>query len=171
MAMHQVFLEKLTLNIGVGEGGQPLEMAKKLLEMVSGKKPVSTLARTRQPEFKIRQGEPIGAKITLRGAKAEEVLKNALKSVEMHVSPRSFDDYGNVAFGIKEYIDFPGLKYDPKIGMLGFDVCLSLRKKGSRVAKRKIAPRKLPKKQRVSKKEAQDFLEKNFSAKIAVRAE
>ncbi|HLC38444.1 MAG TPA: 50S ribosomal protein L5 [Candidatus Norongarragalinales archaeon] len=166
MALNQVFLEKITLNIGVGEGGTALEMARKLLELVSGRKPASTTARSRQPEFKIRQGDVIGAKVTLRGKGASEVLEKALKSVEQHISEKSFDDYGNVAFGIKEYIDFPGLKYDPKIGMMGFDVCISLRKKGHRVANRRIASRKLPRKQRVSKPEARAFLEKNYGVKF-----
>ena len=160
-------MEKITLNIGVGEGGNVLEMARKLLEMVSGKKPASTTARSRNPEFNIRKGDVIGAKVTLRGQGASEVLGKALKSVDQSVSSKSFDDFGNVAFGIKEYIDFPGLKYDPKIGMMGFDVCISLKKKGHRVANRRIASRKLPRKQRVSKTEAKEFLEKNFGVKIS----
>ncbi|HLD62935.1 MAG TPA: 50S ribosomal protein L5 [Candidatus Norongarragalinales archaeon] len=164
---NRVFLEKVTLNIGVGESGAALEAAKTLLKNVSGLNPVQTLAKDRNPTFKIRKGDAIGAKITLRGKKAEEVLTRALQSVDKIVSSKSFDDNGNVSFGIKEYIDFPGLKYDPKIGMMGFDVCLSLRKKGLRVSQRRIAKKKLPRKQRVSSAEAKAFLEKTYGVSIA----
>ncbi|MEM4255305.1 MAG: 50S ribosomal protein L5 [Candidatus Norongarragalinales archaeon] len=167
MVLNKVFLEKVTLNIGVGEGGQALEAAKTLLKNVSGMNPVQTLAKTRNPAFHVRQGDPIGTKITLRGKKAEEVLVRALQSVEKTVSRRSFDDNGNVSFGIKEYIDFPGLKYDPKIGMMGFDVCVSLRKKGTRISHRRIAKKKLPRKQRVSADEARVFFESAYGVKIA----
>lgn len=170
MVLNKVFLEKLTLNIGVGEGGTQLEAAKTLLKNITGGNPVSTLAKSRNPAFKVRQGDEIGTKITLRGKKAEEVLARAFQSVEKTILAKSFDDYGNVAFGVKEYIDFPGLKYDPKIGMMGFDVCLSLRKKGVRVSQRRIAKRKLPMKQRVSKVEAKEFLEKAYGVKVASNA-
>ena len=165
-ALNQVFLEKLTLNIGVGEGGQALENARTLLERISSRTPVTTIAKTRNPTFNIRKGDAIGTKITLRGKSAEDVLTRALVAVDKRILQKSFDAYGNVSFGVKEYIDFPGVKYDPKIGMLGFDVCVSLRKKGVRVAKRRRANRKLPRKQIVSVKEASDFMQKTYGANI-----
>ena len=163
-------MEKVTLNIGVGESGAALEAAKTLLKNVSGLNPVQTVAKDRNPTFKIRKGDAIGAKITLRGKKAEEVLTRALQSVDKVIPSKSFDENGNVSFGIKEYIDFPGLKYDPKIGMMGFDVCLSLRKKGLRVSQRRIAKKKLPRKQRVSSAEAREFLEKTYGVNVASAA-
>ncbi len=170
MALNKVFLEKLTLNIGVGEGGQALDAAKMLLKNITGAKPVSTLARSRNPAFKVRKGDEIGTKITLRGKKAEEILGRALQAVDKSVSSRSFDEFGNVAFGVKEYIDFPGLKYDPRIGMLGFDVCLSLRKKGARVANRRIGKRRLPRKQLVSSAEAKAFLGQAYGVTVSENA-
>lgn len=167
MAFEKVFLEKLTLNIGVGEGGQALDAAKMLLKNITGGNPVSTIARDRNPSFNVRKGDEIGTKITLRGKKAEDVLVRALQAADKTLQDKSFDNFGNVAFGVKEYIDFPGLKYDPKIGMMGFDVCLSLRKKGARIANRRIGKRKLPRKQRVSSAEAKGFLEKTYGIQIS----
>jgi large subunit ribosomal protein L5 len=171
MASELIRIDKVTLNCGVGAPGQELENAKVLLERISGHKAIYTQAKDRNPTFKIRKGDNIGTKVTLRGSEAAELLKKALEVPEHQISERSFDDNGNVAFGIKEYIDFPGIKYDPKIGMLGFDVCITLVKQGVRVARRKIAPKKLPRKQRVAKKEAQEFLTKNFAVKVVSKSE
>jgi len=164
-------IDKVTLNAGVGQPGQELENAKTLLERISGRKAVLTRAKSRNPTFKIRKGENIGAKVTVRGKPAEDLLKRALEVPDNAIPERSFDNVGNVAFGVREYIDFPGIKYDPSIGMLGFDVCITLVKKGVRVLRRKIAPARLPGKQRVSRKEAQEFLASKFGVKITSEIE
>ncbi len=159
-------LEKVTLNIGTGAAGERLENAKVLLERVSGSTAVYTKAKARNPEFKIRKGDNIGVKVTLRGRKADEVLKKALDTIDGVLQQTSFDRNGNVSFGIKEYIDFPGMKYDPRLGMMGFDVCLTLRKPGTRITKRMVARRKLPKRQRVTEAEAMEFVKAAYSARI-----
>ena len=164
--MQQVKVQKVTLNIGVGEGGAKLENAKSLLERISKGKPVITIARDRNPTFKLRKGDPIGTKITLRGTSADEVLKKAFETVDNIIQLRNFDRTGNVAFGVKEYIDYPGLKYDPKIGMMGFDVCVTLCKPGARVAARRVARSKANKTQRVSKEEAMKFITEKYKVKI-----
>ncbi len=169
--MSLIYVDKVTLNIGMGQGGEQLQKAKTLIERVSGSKAVLTKTKARNPTWKLRQGETIGTKVTLRGKKAADVLKRALETVGKKISERSFDKGGNVAFGIKEYIDFPGMKYDPEIGMLGFDVCVTLKKKGSRIALRKIAPRKLPAKQRVSQDESRKFMAENFGVQVVSAAE
>jgi large subunit ribosomal protein L5 len=166
MASEIIRIDKVTLNCGVGESGQKLENARALLERITGHKAVYTQAKSRNPTFKIRKGDNIGCKVTLRGKEASDLLVKALDVPDHQISERSFDECGNVGFGIKEYIDFPGIKYDPKIGMMGFDVCITLVKAGVRVQRRKIMPRKLPRKQRVAKKEAQEFLSRIFSVKI-----
>lgn len=166
-----VSLDKITLNIGVGQSGDVLENARALLKILTGKSPATTYARSRNPTFKIRKGDPIGVKVTLRGTDAKEFLKKALDAVDFKVPKKSADENGNVAFGIREYIDFPGAKYDPKIGMLGFDVCITLKKPGIRVSRRRIASRRLPKKQRVSSTEAHEFLEKEFKASFQSESE
>ncbi|OIO23692.1 50S ribosomal protein L5 [Candidatus Micrarchaeota archaeon CG1_02_51_15] len=165
--MQSVRLAKVTLNIGVGAAGERLENARLLLEKISGGKAVLTQARTRNPSFKVRKGDNIGAKITLRGKNAEEVLKRLLETVDNKLNPRSFDRNGNVAFGIKEYIEVPGMKYDPKIGMMGFDVCVTLQKPGARISVRKIRQQRLPLCQRVSADEARQFMHLKFGADVS----
>ncbi len=166
--MREIRVEKVTLNIGAGESGQKLENARTLLGRVSGKKPLTTLARIRSPTWKIRKGDQIGAKVTIRGAAAEELLKRALESVDKKLKARSFDREGNFAFGVKEYIDFPGVKYDPKIGIMGFDVCVTLKRRGGRVVKRRrAAAAKISKTHRVSADEARAFVAERFGVEFA----
>ena len=165
-AMSEPRLEKVTVNIGVGSDGQSLENARNLLERLTECKPVTTHARKRVPSFKLRKGDAIGIKVTMRGKGAREFVEKALKTKDNALQKRSFDDNGNVAFGVKEYIDFPGAKYDPKIGMIGFDVCLSLRKAGSNISRRRIAPRRVPKRHRVKADESRAFMQKEFNVRI-----
>jgi len=164
--MQRPRLVKVTLNIGVGAAGEKLENARLLLEKLTSGKAVMTKARDRNPTFKIKKGENIGAKITLRGAKAKETLKRLLETVDKRIRVESFDRQGNVAFGIKEYIEVPGMKYDPKIGMMGFDVCVTLAKPGARIAQRKLRPRRLGKSLRVSPDEAKEFMKQEFGVEV-----
>jgi large subunit ribosomal protein L5 len=151
-------LEKITLNIGVGNaGGLKLDNAKKLLERITGVKPVATKAKTRNPSFDIKKGDLIGVKVTLRKDKALNILKKCLEGVSFRLPASSFDTQGNFSFGVHEYIELKGIKYDPDIGMFGFDVCATLSKPGKRVSFRRIKPARIPVKQRVSKSEAMDF--------------
>ncbi len=161
--LQSIRIEKVTLNVGVGTGGEKLENAKTLLERLSESKAVLTEAHSRNPTWKIRKGDEIGVKVTLRGEKATVFVRKALDAVDNVLKPSSFDRAGNVAFGVKEYIDFPGAKYDPKIGMLGFDVCVTLTKPGARVQRRRVAPRRVPARQRVSPEQAREFMEKTFN--------
>ncbi|MCX6767481.1 MAG: 50S ribosomal protein L5 [Candidatus Micrarchaeota archaeon] len=167
MAMNGTRLEKLTLNVGAGQSRERLQSAKDLLERLSGQKAVLTKAKDRNPTWKTRKGDLIGVKVTLRGKRAGEFLKKALDAVDSRIQARSFDASGNFSFGVKEYIDFPGMKYDSKIGMLGFDVCVTLSRPGARIACRRIARKKVPPKQRVGPEEAKEFVKKNFNAEIA----
>jgi len=168
--LQQVKLEKVTLNIGTGEGGDRLQHAKTLLERISGRTAVLTHAHSRNPTFKIRKGEPIGAKVTLRGKAALDVIKRALDSRDGLMPPSCFRSGEAVSFGVKEYIDFPGIKYDPKIGMFGFDVCVTLFKAGKRVTRRKLHYSRIPARQRVSPGEAKEFFIKNFGATVEEKA-
>lgn len=159
-------IEKVTLNIGVGEGGQKLQNAKALLARISGRTPVITKARQRNPTFKTRKGDPIGVKVTLRGKPVFDVIKRALEARDNTLPASCFDKQGNVAFGVPEYIDYPGIIYDPAIGMLGFDVCVTMMKPGKRVQLRKVRKARLPKQQIVTPREAEEFFKNTFDAKI-----
>ncbi len=165
--MREILVEKVTVNIGVGAPGEKLDQAKVLLEkLANGKMPVETHARKRDPVFKLRKGMAIGAKVTLRGAAAKEFLDKAFVAKRKTLKTSNFDKQGSFAFGVHEYIDFPGIKYDPGIAMFGFDVCVSLSRRGRRVAVRKLEPAKIGKAHRITKDEAIEFAKNAFNVKV-----
>ena len=164
--MRGIRIEKLTLNIGLGEPGEKLNMMKSLLERISGTKAVKTTAKKRIPTWHVRPGLEIGVKTTIRGKKAEELLKNLLKAKGNKLKESCFDNTGNVNFGVEEYIDIPGVKYDPKIGMRGLNVCVSLERPGYRVKKRRIRPSKIGKSHVIKKEEAMEFMKKKFGVVV-----
>ncbi|HIH61966.1 MAG TPA: 50S ribosomal protein L5 [Methanobacteriales archaeon] len=164
--MEQVRIAKATLNIGVGEGGERLARAEKLLETMTGQKPVKTISKVTNPEFGIRKKQPIGCKVTLRGEKAEEIIKKFLDGIGNKIKASQFDDQGNVSMGIEEHIDMPGMKYDPDIGIFGMDLSITFEKPGYRISRRRIQKRKVPRKHRVTREEAIKFMKEKFNVKI-----
>jgi len=165
-AMRDAVVDKVTLNIGVGKAGQELENAKSLLERLSGAKAVPTHAKIRNPVFRIKKGDIIGTKATLRGQGAIDFVKKALKVKAYTLPLRSFDKEGNFSFGVPEYIEFPGAKYDAQIGMLGFDVCVTLRRRGYRVGKRRRAKAKVSPSHRLTKEDGVEFAKVAFGMKV-----
>ena len=113
MDMKEILVEKVTLNIGAGEGGQKLENAKILLERISGRKAIKTLSQTRNPVFHIKKGDPIGVKVTLRGDRMWEFLDKLISIVLPRTKDfrgtklSGFDNAGNYSLGIKEHTVFP----------------------------------------------------------------
>jgi len=124
-------LEKIVVNMGVGEAAHDskfIEAAAKDLEIVTGQKPVITKARKSIAGFKLREGQSIGAKVTLRGEKMyifmEKLIKVALPRVrDFRGVPRtSFDGRGNFTLGIKEQAIFPEIEYDKILKLRGMDI-------------------------------------------------
>lgn len=124
-------LEKIVLNIGLGEAVQnpkALDAAIQDLTLISGQKPVVTKAKKSIAGFKVREGMPIGVKVTLRGDRmyefADRLLNVALPRVrDFHgVSPKSFDGRGNYSLGIKEQLIFPEIEYDKIDKVRGLEV-------------------------------------------------
>lgn len=161
-----VRISKVTLNIGVGSSGETLENAKKLLQDLTGQKPVETLSKKRIPTWDLRKDLPIGVKVTLRGKKALDFLGKCLESIDKKVKESSFDKDGNLSFGVREYIDLPGVKYDPKVGMFGFDVNITFSKPGYRVRKRKIKKNAIPRRHKVKKEESVTLLKEKFGIEV-----
>ena len=128
--MKKISLDKIVLNMGVGESGEAIEVAKKALKQISGKKSCARDAKATQRDWGVRKGEPIGVSVTVRGNDAKELLKRLLEAKGNEVNGSSFDDFGNYSFGIKEHIDIPGVKYDPKIGILGLGASVVLTRPG-----------------------------------------
>ena len=124
-------LVKITLNMGVGEAAankKVLENAVADMAKISGQKPVATRARQSIAGFKLRENMPIGAKVTLRGARMYEFLDRLINIALPRVrdfrglNPKSFDGRGNFAMGIKEHIVFPEINYDKVDQMWGMDI-------------------------------------------------
>ena len=157
---------KVTVNIGVGGSGDRLHKAMKVLEMLTGQKPVPRKARRTIKEFGIHRGENIAAMVTLRGKRAIEFLNKAFDAVGRRIKASSFDNFGNFSFGIKEHISIPGVKYDPEIGIFGMDVCVTIERPGFRIMRRRRAKSKVPLRHRVSKEEAIEFISKEFDVTI-----
>ncbi|HID73089.1 TPA: 50S ribosomal protein L5, partial [Candidatus Micrarchaeota archaeon] len=156
-----------TVNIGVGSPGERLDYAKQLISRLAGDRtPITTTARRREPVFKLRKGLPIGVKVTLRGKPASEFLEKAFAAKRKVINKRNFDREGNFSFGVAEYIDFPGVKYDPEIGMFGFDVCVTMKRRGKRVTQRKLRNAKLGNKHKISKDEAIAFVQDKFGVTV-----
>ncbi len=126
-------LEKIVINMGVGAAvGQPslLEGAVKDLTRISGQKPVITKARQSIANFKLREGNPIGTKVTLRGARMWEFLDRLISLAIPRVrdfrglNPRSFDGRGNYTFGVNDQLIFPEVDYDSIDAPRGMDITI-----------------------------------------------
>jgi large subunit ribosomal protein L5 len=165
-AMENPRIDKVTVNIGVGESGERLGKAEKLVAKLTNKKPVRTVSKHKIPTWNIRKGEPIGCKVTLRGKDAVEILKRTLYAKNNTLKPGNFDTTGNVAFGIQEYIDIQGLKYDPEIGIFGMNVNINLKRPGYRIHERARKKVKVPNYARVSRDQAIEFMKNNFGVKL-----
>lgn len=164
--MRRVVLGKVVVNTAVGESGERLANAVKVLEQLTGQKPSLRKAKRTIKEFGIKKGENIACMVTLRGKKAFDFLKKALEAVDNEILVSSIDEYGNFAFGVKEHIYLPGVKYDPSVGIFGFDVIVALERPGYRVARRRRAGSRVPRRHRVTKQEAIEFITKVLGAKV-----
>ncbi len=164
--MREIRIEKLTLNIGAGKDQAKLEKSMALLKNITGITPVKTFAKKRIPTWGLRPGLPIGCKLTLRGKKAEQLIPKLLDAKNNKLKESQFNEGGNISFGIHEYIDIPGVKYDPKIGIMGLEACITLERPGFRIKRRAIMKRKIPKRHQITKKEAMEFIKKRFNVEI-----
>jgi large subunit ribosomal protein L5 len=153
---------KIVVNTGVGESGDPRTKAERVLQMVAKQKPVATRSKATNRDFGIRQGQEIGAMVTLRGAVATDFLNRALEARDRQFDPDSIDRAGNFAFGLSDYTDFPGMKYDPEIGIRGMDICVVMGRAGYRIRDRRLGARPIPRAQRVTKEETRRFLAEQF---------
>ena len=159
-------IEKVVINSCVGRSGEPLEKAMKILEDLTGQKPCIRRAKRTIRDFGIRRKEPIACVVTLRGEKAKDFLKRAFQAIDNKVSKSSFDEYGNLSFGIKEHINIPGTKYNPELGIIGMDISVVLEKPGYRVKRRRRAKTKVGTEHLLSPDEAMSFLEEEFGIQI-----
>jgi len=159
-------ISKVTLNIGAGKDQTKLDKGIKLFKSITNVNPVKTVTSKRIPGWGLRPGLPIGCKVTLRRKNAIEILNRLLQAKDNKLKESQFDQNGNIAFGIEEYIDIPGVKYDPEIGIIGLEVCLTLERNGFRIKRRRIAKKMIPKKHMITKQESIDFMKKEFNIEL-----
>jgi large subunit ribosomal protein L5 len=164
--MREVYVDKVVVHMGVGEGGDKLARAVDIMRQITGNNPVRSNAKKTNPAFGIRKGAPISCKVTLRGKKAGDFLATALGIIDRKIAPGQFDRSGNFSFGIEEHTDFPGMSYDPQIGIYGMDVNVILARRGIRVARRHIEQRSPPEKQQVKPGDAMNFLKEHYQAEV-----
>jgi large subunit ribosomal protein L5 len=163
--MRVIEIEKVVINIGVGKSGDPIERAKMALKELTGQEPSVRGAKKSVRDFGIHKGEPIGTMVTLRRDNAIEFIKRIFSSKSNTIKRSSIDTNGNMSIGIKEHIDIPGTKYNPDIGIFGMDVCVSLKRPGYRIAKRRN-PDKIGKFHRITPEESVLFFQQKFGVEV-----
>ncbi|MCX8204076.1 MAG: 50S ribosomal protein L5 [Candidatus Nezhaarchaeota archaeon] len=164
--MRRIKVGKVVVNMAVGTSGEQLMKAAQVLEKLTGQKPCFRKAKRTIKDFGIKKGETIACMVTLRKQKALDFLKRALAAVGFKLKRSCFDPLGNFAFGVKEHISLPGVKYDPALGIFGFDVCVSLERPGYRVKTRRRRRSCVGKKHLVTREEAWGFVERELGVTL-----
>lgn len=164
--MKNIAISKVVINIGVGRSGEPVEKAKRALNVLTGQRPKVCGAKNTVRDFGIHKGEPIGAMVTLRRDKAVEFIKRVIAAKGNIIKASSFDDFGNLSIGIHEHIDIPGTRYDPEIGIFGMDVCMALSRPGYRISRRRNKS-SIGKNHRIKREDAIGFLKQSIGVEIA----
>jgi large subunit ribosomal protein L5 len=160
-------ITKVTVNIGVGEGGNRLQTAEKVLEIVTGSSPIRTISKKTNRDLGTREGAPIGCKVTMRDKEViATFLKDAFWVRENALPAYNFDQSGNLSFGISDYTDFPQQKYDPDIGIFGMDINVVLERPGHRVSRRRRRAHRVAVNHRVSRDECMEFFSQQFGLTI-----
>merc|ERR1712001_130751 len=163
--MRDTRIRKLCLNICVGERGDRLTRASKVLEALTGQTPVFSKARYTVRSFGIRRNEKIAVHVTVRGAKAEEILERGLKVREYELRRDNFSENGNLGFGIQEHIDL-GIKYDPSIGIYGMDFYVVLGRAGMNITHRRKRTAKVGQPHRLVKEDAMKWFQTKYDGII-----
>ncbi len=162
--MRNVEIEKIVLHCGGID--DKLERSVKLLKKISGRTVYIKKSTRRIPAFGISPGKKSGCKVSIRDKdQINNLLKRFFSALDNKLKKRQITE-NQACFGIKEYIEVPGLEYEREIGIIGFEVMIVFKRKGKRVKMKKRKRGKLPKKQNVSVEEIIDLLKKNFDVEV-----
>lgn len=156
--MREVKIEKIVL--GVGGTEDKLEKNAKLIEILTERKPAKMESRKRIPSLGVRPKLKVGALITIRRG-FEPLLRRLLVAVDNKIRKKQISE-NTFSFGIKEYIEIPGLEYQRELGITGFDVTITFKRAGKRIQTRRLKKKSLPKRQRISKEEIIKYMEDKF---------
>lgn len=163
--MRRIFIWSVAVNMGVGQSGEKLERAAKVMAELTGHTPSYRPAHKTIKDFGIRKGEPIGLLVTLRKNEAVWFLLRALAAVDFTLREESFNA-GNVSFGVREHILVPGAVYNPALGIFGFDVAVTLARPGYRVQYRRRARSDIGKSHRITREETIKFFQEVLGVKV-----
>lgn len=160
--MRKIKIEKVVLSVGAT--AEDLEKGVKLLKLLTNRVPSKMVSRKRIPTWGVRPNLAVGAMVTIR-KEATELLKRMLVTIDNSLKKKQISE-NNFSFGIKEYIEIPGIEYQRDIGIMGFDVTVVFRRAGKRVSIKKIKRGKIPSRQKISKEEIIKFMEENFQTEF-----
>lgn len=164
--MRNIKIDKLIINCAVGESGDRLTRAARVLSDLTGQDPVLNKARYTVRQFGIRRNEEIACHVTVRGETAANLLTSGLKVKDYELKAENFSSTGNFGFGIKEHIDL-GVKYDPATGIYGMDFYVVLKRPGARIARRRRARGRVGASHRISKEDAIKWFKQTYDGIIA----
>ncbi len=156
--MREIKIDKVVLNIGAV--ADELEKGVQLLKLLTGRKPAKMKSNKRIPALNVRPGLEVGAVVTIR-KDAEEFLKKMLIAEENQLKKTQISE-NNFSFGIKEYIEIPGVEYQRELGIMGLDVTVVFKRTGRRVRLKKMKRGKIPKRQVITPQEIIKFMEDKF---------
>jgi len=163
--MRKIKIEKLVVNCCVGEPGDRLTRASRVLQELTEQEPVFSQARLTVRTFGIRRNDKIACHVSVCGEKAEDILQRALHVKEFELREKNFATSGNFGFGIAEHIDL-GLKYDPSVGIYGMDFYVVLSRAGRRVGLKKRKRGVVGPKHKISKEDAKKWFVTKFGGHI-----
>ncbi len=160
--MREIKIEKVIL--GVGGTAEKLEKGVKLLKFLTNRSPSKTKSHKRIPELGVRPGLFVGAVVTIR-KDMDGILGKLLSSVDNTLKRSQVAENG-FSFGVKEYIEIPGIEYQRDIGIMGFDVTIVFKRTGKRIILKKIKKGKIPARHRISRDEIIKFMEEKFNTRF-----
>ena len=161
--MRKAILEKVVLNCG--GTAEKLDRGIKLLKLLTGKTVKEVISTKRIPSLGVRPGLKTGCTVTLRGKEKEVLLRRLFGAVDYKISKKKIVE-NHFSFGIKEYLEIPDMEYQRDIGIMGLDVTAVFKRKGKRVAFKKIKQGRLPEKQHVTPEEIIDYLQNQLKIEV-----